>query len=126
MEIPTSEVDDIKIFKSRKIGKASKLRYSVSSWTSKSSRALKSMFLPEMEVLPDGFVSYSIWNAVQDLSTQLRGVLATQRVLEGIGVGREGATAISATINFIIRDGAGMAASLVFSALFVEFLKTLF
>ena len=51
------------------------------------------------------------------MSTNLRSVVATQRVLEGIGVGRDGATALSASLNFIARDGAGMASSLLFSSL---------
>lgn len=41
--------------------------------------------------------------------------MATQRVLEGVGVGREGATALSALMNFIVRDGCGMAATLLFT-----------
>lgn len=53
---------------------------------------------------------------IQDLSTQLRSVLATQRVLEGVGVGREGATALSALMNFLVRDGCGMAATLLFTS----------
>lgn len=52
----------------------------------------------------------------RDLSTQLRGVLATQRILEGVGVGRPGATALSAMLNFLVRDGFGMAATLLFTA----------
>lgn len=66
---------------------------------------------------PNGYLSYSVWSWIQDLSTQLRGVLATQRVLEGVGVGREGATALSASLNFIVRDGCGMASTLLFTAL---------
>jgi hypothetical protein len=54
------------------------------------------------------FVRFSIYSAIQDLSTSLRSVLATQRVLEGIGVGRVGATSLSASLNFIVRDGVGM------------------
>lgn len=77
---------------------------------------LRSTFLPRM-MIPQGYIKYITWNAIQDLSTQLRSVVATQRVLEGIGVGRADATAISASINFIIRDGAGMAASLLFTSL---------
>lgn len=37
-------------------------------------------------------------------------------MLEGVGVGREGATALSASINFILRDGCGMASTLMFTA----------
>ena len=80
---------------------------------------LRSTFLPSgyPQKTPKGYLSYSAWSWIQDLSTQLRGVLATQRVLEGVGVGREGATALSASLNFIVRDGCGMASTLIFTAL---------
>jgi hypothetical protein len=42
-------------------------------------------------------------------------VIATQRILEGVGVGREGATALSALFNYLLRDGFGMAATLLFT-----------
>lgn len=79
--------------------------------------AIKSTFLPSgyPTKTPVGYLPFSIWSWTQDLSTQLRGVLATQRVLEGVGVGREGATALSALMNFIVRDGCGMAANLLFT-----------
>mmetsp|Transcript_13972 Transcript_13972/g.21788 ORF Transcript_13972/g.21788 Transcript_13972/m.21788 type:complete len:438 (+) Transcript_13972:90-1403(+) len=79
--------------------------------------AIKSTFLPAgyPSKTPVGYLPFSIWSWTQDLSTQLRGVLATQRVLEGVGVGREGATALSALMNFIVRDGCGMAANLLFT-----------
>ena len=80
--------------------------------------AITTTFLPTgyPKRTPEGYLSYSIWSWIQDLSTQLRGVLATQRVLEGVGVGREGATALSASLNFIVRDGFGMASTLLFTA----------
>ncbi|EEC43518.1 predicted protein [Phaeodactylum tricornutum CCAP 1055/1] len=79
---------------------------------------LRSTFLPSgyPARTPPGYLRYSVWSWVQDLSTQLRSVLATQRVLEGVGVGREGATALSALLNFLVRDGCGMAASLAFTS----------
>lgn len=94
----------------------SKLRYFDIS--QKIRAGIKSTFLPSgyPDKTPEGYLSYSIWSWIQDLSTQLRAVLATQRVLEGIGVGREGATALSASLNFIVRDGCGMASSLLFTA----------
>jgi len=64
-----------------------------------------------------GYLKYMICDNLQDLSTSLRSVLATQRILEGVGVGRTGATALSATLNFLIRDGCGMIASLLFTSL---------
>lgn len=79
---------------------------------------LRSTFLPAgfPHSTPKGYLAYSCWSWIQDLSTQLRGVLATQRILEGVGVGREGATALSALLNFLVRDGCGMAANLLFTA----------
>jgi hypothetical protein len=80
---------------------------------------VKTTFLPIgfPEKTPHGYLSFSMWSWTQDISTQLRAILATQRVLEGVGVGREGATALSASINFIVRDGFGMASTLMFTAL---------
>jgi hypothetical protein len=80
--------------------------------------ALRSTFLPSgyPNRTPPGYLQYSIWSWIQDLSTQLRSVLATQRVLEGIGVGREGATALSALMNYLVRDGCGMGATLLFTS----------
>jgi hypothetical protein len=69
-------------------------------------------------------LNYAVWSWIQDLSTQLRGVLATQRILEGVGVGREGATALSALLNFLVRDASGMLASLVFTASAAPFFRT--
>jgi hypothetical protein len=85
----------------------------------KVNNVIKTTFLPSgyPQRTPKGYLSYSMWSWIQDLSTQLRAVLATQRVLEGVGVGKEGATALSASLNFIIRDGCGMISTLVFTAL---------
>lgn len=80
---------------------------------------LRATFLPSGYPFqtPPGYIAYSACSWVQDLSTQMRAVLATQRVLEGVGVGKEGATALSASLNFIFRDGCGMLASLLFTSL---------
>jgi hypothetical protein len=80
--------------------------------------AIRSTFLPSgfPARTPTGYLKYSVWSWIQDLSTQLRSVLATQRVLEGVGVGREGATALSALMNYLVRDGCGMAATLLFTS----------
>ncbi|CAB9517294.1 RUS1 family protein C16orf58 homolog [Seminavis robusta] len=80
--------------------------------------AIRSTFLPSGYPLktPPGYLNYAIWSWIQDLSTQLRSVLATQKILEGVGVGREGATALSALMNFLARDGCGMIATLLFTS----------
>ncbi|GAX18483.1 hypothetical protein FisN_2Lh140 [Fistulifera solaris] len=81
------------------------------SWRSQ----FRAVFLPTGPT-PSGYLSFATLNALQDLSTQLRGVLATQRILEGLGVGRADATATSAILNFLVRDGCGMFATLLFTA----------
>ena len=83
------------------------------------SAGIRSTFLPSgyPKSTPPGYLQYSIWSWIQDLSSQLRSVLATQRVLEGVGVGRQGATALSALLNFLVRDGCGMGANLLFTSL---------
>lgn len=92
--------------------------HSLSHGIKKIKAALRSTFLPSgyPTKTPPGYLSYSMWSWIQDISTQLRSVLATQRVLEGVGVGREGATALSALMNFLVRDGCGMAATLIFTS----------
>lgn len=75
--------------------------------------ALRTTFLPVgfPDKTPNGYLRFCVWSWIQDVSTQLRSVLATQKILEGVGVGREGATALSALFNYLVRDGCGMAAS---------------
>ena len=96
--------------------------------------ALRSTFLPALpssnvkgkdksnnyqldKLRSSGYIKYILYDNIQDLSTSLRSVLATQRILEGVGVGRADATALSATLNFVIRDMSGMVASLLFTSM---------
>ena len=80
---------------------------------------VKATFLPSgfPEKTPPGYLSYAVFSWIQDVSTQLRGVLAAQRLLEGVGVGREGATALSALLAYLVRDGFGMFATLIFTSM---------
>ena len=100
--------------------------HSLSHGIKKFQAALRSTFLPSgfPAKTPPGYLSYSMWSWIQDITTQLRSVLATQRVLEGVGVGREGASALSALMNFLIRDGCGMAATLMFTSVASSRFKT--
>eukprot|EP00536_Pseudo-nitzschia_multiseries_P006219 jgi/Psemu1/192669/e_gw1.130.125.1 len=79
--------------------------------------AIRTTFLPIgfPDKTPPGYLRFSVWSWVQDTSTQLRSVLATQKILEGVGVGKEGATALSALFNYLVRDGCGMFANLLFT-----------
>jgi hypothetical protein len=79
----------------------------------------RSTFLPigYPHTVPDQYASYVLWACIQDLSTSIRSVLATQHVLQGIGVGQNTATTLSAIQNFMLRDAAGMFSTLSFTAI---------
>ncbi|CAM9093329.1 unnamed protein product [Ectocarpus sp. 6 AP-2014] len=62
------------------------------------------------------YLRYRCWDILQDLSSHLRGVLATQAVLEGMGVGRAGSTPLAATLQWMARDGASMIGGLLFTS----------
>jgi hypothetical protein len=80
---------------------------------------LKSTFLPSVPMATlseSGYLLCILLDNIQYLTTSLCSVLATQKVLEGVGVGRSGATSLSATLNFLVRDMAGMAGKLIFTS----------
>ncbi|CAM9150081.1 unnamed protein product [Laminaria digitata] len=80
---------------------------------------LMNTFLPAgypASVRPE-YARYRCWDIVQDLSSHLRGVLATQAVLEGMGVGRAGSTPLAATLQWMARDGASMIGGLLFTSI---------
>ena len=89
--------------------------------------ALQSTFLPSvitddingnLNILSHtGYLKYILYDNIQDLTTSLKSVLAKQRILEAVGVGRQGATALSATLSFIGRDFCGIISSLLFTSL---------
>lgn len=56
-------------------------------------------------------------NPPQDSCSYLRGIMSTQAILEGMGVGRSDITAMQATIQWVLRDGASLVGSLVFTTL---------
>ena len=73
-----------------------------------------SLFVPSTLVAPE-YGRYQVWHVVQDLSTQLRGTLATSAVFAGLGLGGgPGAarSALAATTAWLARDASGMVASL--------------
>ena len=53
---------------------------------------------------------------LQYLMTSIRSVLATQRVLEGVGGGRLEATNITATLNLLVKDVCGMLSKILFAS----------
>lgn len=62
---------------------------------------IKSIFLPvgfPFSVPPEYF-RFQCWNLLQDSCSYLRGIMSTQAILLGMGVGRSDVTAVQATIQ---------------------------
>jgi Vitamin B6 photo-protection and homoeostasis len=83
------------------------------------SSAISSAFLPTgypSSVTPD-YLSFQIWDTIQALSSYVRGMLSTQAMLTGIGVGSATATPASAVVQFFYRDAVGLLAGVLFAAI---------
>ncbi len=81
--------------------------------------AISATFLPAgyPTSVPQEYLAFQLWNVLQDLTSSLRSILATQKILEGMGVGRAGVTSLVATMQWMARDGASMVGGLVFTAI---------
>lgn len=85
---------------------------------------LRSLFLPvgysadqqASSVTPD-YLNFQFFDTLQATSSYLRGTLCTHAVLSGLGVGEAGASATSAVLSWILRDGVGMVGGLIFTYL---------
>ncbi len=83
------------------------------------SSTIASAFLPSgypRSVAPD-YLSYQIYDTIQGLSSYVRGMLSTQAMLTGIGVGVATATPASAVVQFVYRDAVGLLAGVLFAAI---------
>jgi len=75
-------------------------------------------------LLPEGYpdsvsgdyLEYQAWDTLQAFASSISGSLATAAVLQGVGVGDSEATALAATLTWILKDGAGMVGRIVFAA----------
>ncbi|KAK0393050.1 hypothetical protein QR680_000033 [Steinernema hermaphroditum] len=78
---------------------------------------LISVFLPQgyPYTVTSDYVSYQIWDTVQAFASSLVGALATEAVLEGVGVGSGQASVLAATIVWLLKDGCGMVGRIVFA-----------
>uniref|UniRef100_F1L6T6 Protein root UVB sensitive/RUS domain-containing protein n=1 Tax=Ascaris suum TaxID=6253 RepID=F1L6T6_ASCSU len=61
------------------------------------------------------YMSYQIWDTVQAFASSMTSALATEAVLRGAGVGDENASALAATLTWLIRDGLGMLSRIGFA-----------
>uniref|UniRef100_A0AAV1UBT8 Uncharacterized protein n=1 Tax=Peronospora matthiolae TaxID=2874970 RepID=A0AAV1UBT8_9STRA len=83
------------------------------------SRELQEMFLPAgyPDSVSEDYVSFQLWDTIQAMCSYLRGVLATQSVLQSVGVGNDTATPLAAALQWVLRDGSGMIGGLTFAYL---------
>uniref|UniRef100_A0A0N4ZMN3 DUF647 domain-containing protein n=1 Tax=Parastrongyloides trichosuri TaxID=131310 RepID=A0A0N4ZMN3_PARTI len=79
--------------------------------------SLKEVFLPKgyPNSVTNDYIEYQIWDSLQAFASSINGALATQAVLKGVGVGNENATALAATITWLIKDGSGMIGRILFT-----------
>lgn len=75
------------------------------------------IFLPKgyPESVSEDYITYQCWDSAQALCSSVMGALSANAVFKGIGVGDEGASALSATTNWILRQGLGKCASITFA-----------
>nr|XP_042140206.1 RUS family member 1 isoform X2 [Peromyscus maniculatus bairdii] len=78
---------------------------------------LRAVLLPQGfpdSVSPD-YLSYQLWDSVQAFASSLSGSLATQAVLQGLGVGDAKASVSAATSTWLLKDSTGMLGRIVFA-----------
>lgn len=81
-------------------------------------RSLETTFLPAGypdSVTPD-YLTYQVFDTLQALCSTITGTLSTRAVLKGVGVGDATATAMSGTVSWLLRDGAGMIGRILFAS----------
>jgi len=83
----------------------------------RAANVLRALFLPvgyPHSVTPD-YLAFQTWDTAQAMCSYLRGILATQAILDGVGVGDGTKTVASATLQWVTRDGASMLGGLIFT-----------
>uniref|UniRef100_A0A023F0A2 Putative conserved plasma membrane protein n=1 Tax=Triatoma infestans TaxID=30076 RepID=A0A023F0A2_TRIIF len=61
------------------------------------------------------YVSYQIWDTIQASCSTISNTLVTKTILEGLGVGDNTATSAGATITWILKEGTGKLAGILFA-----------
>lgn len=69
------------------------------------------------------FPILQVWDSVQGVCSYVRGMLSSQAILQGVGVGRSAATTSSAVFHFFLRDFSGMLGGVLFAMLNVRSLE---
>lgn len=67
------------------------------------------------------YFEYQFFDSIQALCSYLRGVMCTQALLTGAGVGSISASALAAAVQWVVRDGVGMISSVFFAVRFSSY-----
>mmetsp|Transcript_24956 Transcript_24956/g.69595 ORF Transcript_24956/g.69595 Transcript_24956/m.69595 type:complete len:543 (-) Transcript_24956:36-1664(-) len=79
---------------------------------------VKRAFFPlESSVTPDYWI-YAKWRSVQRVFTSMLSILATQAMLEAVGVGAKRSLPAAATLNWVLKDGLGKLGKISVAAVF--------
>lgn len=63
---------------------------------------------------PD-YARFQLWDSIQAVCSYVRGILTSQAMLAGVGVGQQAATPLSAVFQFFLRDLSGMLGGIGFA-----------
>lgn len=80
-------------------------------------RVVRQLFLPigYPHSVDPTYLPYQLYDGLQGLCSYWRGVVSTKAVFQAAGVGDAKATAMSAALNWAVRDGTGMIGGLLYS-----------
>jgi hypothetical protein len=72
-------------------------------------RLFQRIFLPSgyPDSVSEDYLDYQKWDTVQAFCSTITGTLSTHAILTGLGVGTETASAMSATVTWVLKEGTG-------------------
>ncbi|KAK6104678.1 Vitamin B6 photo-protection and homoeostasis family protein [Brugia pahangi] len=85
---------------------------------------LRDIFMPRgypQSVSPD-YMNYQIWDTIQAFASSMSSALSTEAILRGVGVGNTAASTMAAAVAWLLKDGIGMLARILFAWLYSPYL----
>ncbi|CAH1154082.1 unnamed protein product [Phaedon cochleariae] len=67
------------------------------------------------ESVSEDYLEYQLWDTAQAFCSTIVGAFTTRAILKGVGVGNAQATALSAAVTWILKDGTGMVGRIIFA-----------
>ncbi len=79
----------------------------------------KRVFLPVgyPSTVPEEYKTFQMYNLLQGFCSYLRNIMSTHAIFISIGVGRKDSQALTATLQWILRDGISMIVGLIFTSI---------